>query len=162
MKSKFKLLVILFVTTIFFISCGKEPQIIGKWKLAKITFENQMMATMMEEYTQQAEGEVFEFNADGTVTAEVTETDDVEVDGSLRYALDGNNITFTLDLDDLPIDSTMTQEEIEIIQQLLQFELKGTYELPSKSKLKLRLGFLLPNNQMQLNEIKFTIDADRL
>jgi hypothetical protein len=160
MKSKLKLLAILFVTSIFFISCSKEPQIIGKWKLSKIAFENQMIAALMTNFSQQIVGQVVEFRTDGTMTADVFENDTVssnEYEGSLRYTLDGNNITLTLDEDALPSDTSI----LEIIQQYDDFAMTGTFELPDKNKLKMSLGLPFPENELNMREIKFTIEADR-
>lgn len=161
MKKVTKLLVTVFALAVIFCSCQKEPQLIGRWKLTNLTFENQMISSMMMGYTQQAVGEVFEFKADGTMISESAEINaGVEVDGNVHYSLDGNNITITVD-SDIVTDTTMTQEEIEIIQQYKHFDINGTYELPDKSKLKMKLGFPMPDNPMHLTEIKFAIEADR-
>ena len=146
MKKVTKILVALFAVALIFASCNKEPQIVGRWKISKITFENPMVAAMMMEFTQQVVGEVIEFNADGTVTADVLETEEAETEGALLYSLDGNIITFTADM---PSDTTVN------------FTLSGTYEILDKTKLKLNLNFPLPENDMNMTELKFIIEADR-
>ena len=149
MKNTLKKLTVLLVLTTLIASCAKDPTIVGKWKLKKINFENQMVANMLMGYTQQAVGKVIEFKADGTVASEGNESQDV--DGQIRYAVDGTNINFTVDVD-MTVDSVAIDTTMDI---------SGTYELPDKSTLKMRLGFPLPENQGNLKEIFFNIEAER-
>lgn len=146
MKKVTKFLVALFAVAVIFASCNKESQIVGRWKISKITFENPMVAAMMTEFTQQVVGEVIEFKADGTVTADAVETEVSESEGNLLYSIDGNNITFTADM---PSDTTVN------------FDLGGTYEILDKTKLKLNLGLGLPENELNMTELKFVVEADR-
>lgn len=150
MKKTFRILIVLVALTTMIVSCAKEPTIVGRWKVKKVRIENQLVANMMMGYTQQAEGRIFEFKPDGTVTA-----DDAEVDGAsgeMRYAISGeNNITLTIDMkvdmDTIAIDTTIT--------------MSGTYELPDKTTLKMGLSLPLQQNKDRLKEIWFNIEAER-
>ena len=129
-------------------SCSKEPQLVGKWKLKKFNFENPQISNIMMGYTQQAIGEEFELKADGTVA---TETVPENVNGQMRYVADGTNIDFIMDvkmtMDTIAIDTTIT--------------VSGTYELPDKSTMKMNLGVAMPENQANIKELKFSIEAER-
>lgn len=149
MRKTFRVLAIIFAVAVIIASCGKEPQLTGKWKLTKINIENQQIAALLMGYTQQAIGQEFEFKADGTVAidGEVSEN----VDGQMRYVADGANIDFILDVD-------MTVDTIDIDTTIT---ISGTYELPDQTTLKMKLGLPLPENQMNLRELKFSLEAER-
>ena len=140
---------VLLILTFVMASCAKDPTIVGRWKVKKINIENQMLANMMMGYTQQAIGKTFEFNADGTVTSEGNESENVN--GQMHYTVDGNNISIDLDvdmtMDSLSIDTTMN--------------ISGTYELPDKTSMKMKLAIELPESHSNLMLIKFSIEAER-
>lgn len=149
MKKTLRILTIVFAVAVAIASCSKEPQLVGKWKLTKLNIENQQIAAMLMGYTQQAIGQEFEFKADGTVAVDGAVSENVE--GQMRYVADGTNIDFILDVDmtvdTIAIDTTIT--------------VSGTYELPDETALKMKLGLPLPENQMNLRELKFSIEAER-
>lgn len=149
MKKTPRILTVVFAVAVVIASCSKEPQLVGKWKLTKLNIENQAIASMMMGYTQQMIGQEFEFKADGTVAFDGTVSEDVN--GQMSYVADGANIDFSMDIemtmDTIAIDTTIT--------------FNGTYELPDMSTLKMKLGVPLPENQMNLKELKFSIEAER-
>ena len=161
MKKTLRILTIVFAVAVAIASCSKEPQLVGKWKLTKLNIENQQIAAMLMGYTQQAIGQEFEFKADGTVTSDAANDTLAQSDATLHYTLDGNNITFTADLGSLASDTTLTPEQMAIIQQYDNRPVTGTYELPDDTKLKMSLGIPLPENQMGLTELKLSIEAER-
>lgn len=149
MKKAIRILTLVFAVAVVIASCSKEPQLIGKWKLTKVSFDNQQIAALVMGYTQQAIGQEFEFKADGTVAFDGETSENV--DGQMRYVADGTNIDFILDVD-------MTMDTIAIDTTIT---ISGTYELPDKTTMKMKLGLPLPENQMGLKELKFSIEAER-